>query len=443
MVESKADGKSPELGSSLTTSPDWGDWNEELLLRDVLVPHFRDTANRTSVQAGSRLQIREIDFKVIACQPPVGVVTGDTRLRCMDPPLHSLSNLKKLHVLPTAASLSWRRDRPDSKQLFTDYLKPYFSTAPRHLMLGETFMSKGVQFKVIACVPADGVVDGTTEIFTEGEPLADMERVHLLPIYETLPNREKNITPDERFQRYLEPYFTGRNQVLSRDEEIVIDGVTWKVIAAEPEKAIVTNDTKIFAEGSPIRAEELRQSQLSHDEELARQLQRQEAMAGGFPPPSPFGTRGAARGGPEELRRRLSEILVMMPPTDPHRQLIQRLHDQMALLPYVPPHAVDRNFVSLLRAVQQLSGGITAPHQGASERDIDSLPTRVYDKPPPATAEEKEKNKDILTCMICLCEYEQGEVLRTLPCFHSYHRDCIDKWLQENKKCPVCKTPIA
>lgn len=33
-------------------------------------------------------------------------------------------------------------------------------------------------------------------------------------------------------------------------------------------------------------------------------------------------------------------------------------------------------------------------------------------------------------CNICLCDYVNGETLRTLPCLHSYHRDCIDHWLK-------------
>jgi hypothetical protein len=44
--------------------------------------------------------------------------------------------------------------------------------------------------------------------------------------------------------------------------------------------------------------------------------------------------------------------------------------------------------------------------------------------------------------MVCLSEYERGDVLRTLPCFHSYHRDCIDKWLLQNNKCPMCKFAV-
>lgn len=116
----------------------------------------------------------------------------------------------------------------DSKILFMDYLKPYFGSDTRHLMQGETFMFKGLQFKVVAvrrrligccccivcvrvcvptasvranlpfshgswrclvfrlqCVPQNGVVDRNTEIFTEGEPLRDLEKLQILPIYET------------------------------------------------------------------------------------------------------------------------------------------------------------------------------------------------------------------------------------------------------------------
>jgi len=46
------------------------------------------------------------------------------------------------------------------------------------------------------------------------------------------------------------------------------------------------------------------------------------------------------------------------------------------------------------------------------------------------------------TCAICLGEFEKGEYLRSLQCFHFYHRECIDRWLGVGRNCPVCKTPV-
>ncbi|XP_052205593.1 RING-H2 finger protein ATL1-like [Diospyros lotus] len=45
------------------------------------------------------------------------------------------------------------------------------------------------------------------------------------------------------------------------------------------------------------------------------------------------------------------------------------------------------------------------------------------------------------TCAVCLCEFEDGEEIRTLPeCGHSFHADCIDMWLYSHFTCPVCRT---
>ncbi|KAI3451628.1 hypothetical protein Pfo_008293 [Paulownia fortunei] len=46
-------------------------------------------------------------------------------------------------------------------------------------------------------------------------------------------------------------------------------------------------------------------------------------------------------------------------------------------------------------------------------------------------------------CVICQVEYEQGEKLVTLLCDHLYHRDCIVKWLQIKKICPVCNNEVS
>ncbi|KAI0562398.1 hypothetical protein FGB62_61g187 [Gracilaria domingensis] len=51
----------------------------------------------------------------------------------------------------------------------------------------------------------------------------------------------------------------------------------------------------------------------------------------------------------------------------------------------------------------------------ADNDQIESLPVHK------ATAEDKE-----IRCCICMCDVEEGEELRVLPCAHKYHKSCID-----------------
>ena len=53
---------------------------------------------------------------------------------------------------------------------------------------------------------------------------------------------------------------------------------------------------------------------------------------------------------------------------------------------------------------------------------------------------EMQKPGEKAKCMVCLCEFEEEEAVRTLKCFHTFHKACIDKWLtRESGSCPVCK----
>lgn len=46
------------------------------------------------------------------------------------------------------------------------------------------------------------------------------------------------------------------------------------------------------------------------------------------------------------------------------------------------------------------------------------------------------------TCVVCLADFDLGDVARKLPCGHHFHRGCIDRWLQRNKRCPLCMHPV-
>ncbi|GAM25933.1 hypothetical protein SAMD00019534_091080 [Acytostelium subglobosum LB1] len=50
--------------------------------------------------------------------------------------------------------------------------------------------------------------------------------------------------------------------------------------------------------------------------------------------------------------------------------------------------------------------------------------------------------KDDCSCAICLCEYDEDDKIRILPCRHHFHLDCVDRWLVINKSCPFCKRDI-
>ncbi|KAF9098252.1 hypothetical protein BGX23_006668 [Mortierella sp. AD031] len=45
-------------------------------------------------------------------------------------------------------------------------------------------------------------------------------------------------------------------------------------------------------------------------------------------------------------------------------------------------------------------------------------------------------------CAICLCDFEDGDVLRHLYCDHMFHKNCVDRWLVKNAFCPKCKRGI-
>lgn len=50
------------------------------------------------------------------------------------------------------------------------------------------------------------------------------------------------------------------------------------------------------------------------------------------------------------------------------------------------------------------------------------------------------KKEEGLDCAVCLCRFEESELLRLLPkCKHAFHVDCVDTWLDAHGSCPLCR----
>lgn len=65
-----------------------------------------------------------------------------------------------------------------------------------------------------------------------------------------------------------------------------------------------------------------------------------------------------------------------------------------------------------------------------NDNSDDSSPNKIH----PASASD--------SCSICLDRFSMDTTVRRLPCLHIFHSKCVDKWLQQNTKCPICRIRV-
>ncbi|XP_059443403.1 E3 ubiquitin-protein ligase BIG BROTHER [Corylus avellana] len=75
--------------------------------------------------------------------------------------------------------------------------------------------------------------------------------------------------------------------------------------------------------------------------------------------------------------------------------------------------------------------------RGLSQELISLLPTSKY-RFKNFFSSKKTRER----CVICQMRYKRGDRQIKLPCKHVYHRDCIIKWLNINKICPICNAEV-
>ncbi|AQK65336.1 E3 ubiquitin-protein ligase RNF167 [Zea mays] len=46
-------------------------------------------------------------------------------------------------------------------------------------------------------------------------------------------------------------------------------------------------------------------------------------------------------------------------------------------------------------------------------------------------------------CCVCISACRDGDDVRSLPCGHAFHRDCVDRWLALCRRtCPLCRLHV-
>ncbi|XP_065207042.1 E3 ubiquitin-protein ligase RNF38-like isoform X2 [Planococcus citri] len=86
------------------------------------------------------------------------------------------------------------------------------------------------------------------------------------------------------------------------------------------------------------------------------------------------------------------------------------------------------NYEALLHVAERLS---EEKPRGLNKVEINQIPSFKFDT--------EKHHSDQTTCVVCMCDFEEQQTLRDLPCSHMFHAKCVDKWLKTNRTCPICR----
>ena len=349
---------------------------------------------------------------------------------------------------------------PDFAGLFLDILKPFFLSRQRCLGLGDFFQANNVKFKVMGCEPAFGLVFTRTLIQCY-EVLVEAP-IHRLQFAAISPHS----LSEQVFMQTIRPYFRAQPRHIHKDQYISFQGTNCLVVAAEPKNGVVTRETEIYFEQTPL--EQFRNLKLSPISDSLptefsgiRGIALTQLLQGHYILPFLKGWRR-----PMALHSDINILGIAFRVTDSDRsqgyageqtmvtyngEVINRNMEQQGLddapilrltmLPNGQLVVIDDRREAFLRQMIQLEGLLSildhSGMQGADQSTIDSLPVRRIDK----------VEEDASRCTVCLTDFIIGDEVRTLPCCkphsgHMFHKTCIDEWLPRSKNCPLCKHPI-
>lgn len=290
-------------------------------------------------------------------------------------------------------------------QIMNDLIMPYFVFKARCIGINDLIQIGYLKVKVVAAVPAFGVVAKDTEVVCQDlvtqQPLRKVLIAALPPAEFTTPSFRETV---------MQHYKSRKFGHLHTGQELYFNGIEAVVEAAEPADGLLTPTTEFYYDERPLPQVQTL---------LCRTINRQAASLGNatgqrlnnilreqFLIPILQGRRMPVHTGCEFQAADVTfKVMDSRPPrgwVGPETQIALTTGSQE-----------EDPRLQLLEQLLQLSHMLEAA--GAQLRGLDSthadviatLPTRVL-----STSMCGESNK----CMICISEYEVGHKVTTLPC---------------------------
>jgi len=390
----------------------------DLLIKQILLPFFQ--IQTRILQKGNIFEIGSIKFLVAATTPyKQGKVGTKTKIRC-NMVVSQDAALESVELIPM------RRNTVASSTTFqNEVVNPFLrSIKPKEIYTHKHAIIEldDIKFLIKYSRPYFGYFTPETKVKIDDYAKV-LNFIRIAPIWKdekTCKEVNENFTEYEQYIRrqYLDMYFqSGLSRFVEKGETIFIENLEFFVNDCRPKNGYVDDRTHIEVQ-TGFTQENFKRKQIQADKNFARRLQSRESHRSQLYQLSHAYGRASNAENPGDASNLDQELLgITRQLGEDITQLRQRLH-------------------------MVYHQGSRSKKKPASKSQVQSLPEFTLTKR--FLAEKKFDNEEAyIKCLICLEYYQEEESVKTLPCMHFFHKQCIESWFTRGRTCPVCKWDIS
>ena len=375
------------------------DISYETIMKNILLPYFKIKSR--IIEKGTCLHIGELEFKVTGTFPNnTGIVTSKTFIRLNK---YYTAN----HLIKRALLITTKKHDPFNEH---ELIKDILSADVQQLQINKGDITKinNNEYYIRNSDPECGRLTEHSEIHIENKDIGWINKIKIGVIQNTAIPEFNNINDKKGYENYIiheyfNPYFlSGNKKYIERGDNIQIEDLEFFILNCTPEYGYISHDTvATFKIG--ITKQRCLDKIKKSDNQLAMGLLS-------------FGNNSQHRSASPLRRIGFNDRMFL--------ELIDHTH-----------HRRNLNFDNFESIYEE------SYNQQKNEDEIRNLPTFIVDD---SYLDKIQRNKEecMKKCVICMEEFVIKDELKTLPCFHIYHKNCINEWLRNNMNCVICKTEI-
>ena len=385
------------------------------LIHNVIIPFFQFKSRL--LHKGKIFNIGEYEFKVFSTIPNLisGKISSNTLIRC---------NEFYSNIIPIKEAFIITCKNYENKTINEIKDKIYSTPYKSQLSILNNSLTRinSIDLFIRNCSPNYGVINNETILNIQNKNIEQLTSITFGIIKNTNPffNDKKN--QNIIIEKYYKPYFLSGNQkYIERGDIIKIGDIKLFILKSNPVNGFVNSNTKTsFKFGKT-------ENQLKDKLNIDRETERQR--------------RDNRRQNNRNNNNNINNNEINTSSNNDNRieirfsNRIQTLHDRLRLL----------NELFLNRDLFYFDIDFNSSEffkQQKVENVIRNLPKFKIDKKYLSNL-EKFGEEYAKRCVICMDNYKENDEVETLPCFHIFHKNCIEQWFNNNNNnCPICKNDI-